>query len=84
MSNHGKGLSSDLIAQLFKPFWRASSNGEDQGLGLGLFIVSEIAHSHGGNMDVTSKNGTVSFSFSMPDYGSAAASALAWQPGHAL
>lgn len=84
VSNHGKGLSSDLIAQLFKPFWRASSNGEDQGLGLGLFIVSEIAHSHGGNMDVTSKNGTVSFSFSMPDYGSAAASALAWQPGHAL
>lgn len=84
VSNHGKGLSSDLIAQLFKPFWRASSNGEHQGLGLGLFIVSEIAHSHGGNMDVTSKNGTVSFSFSMPDYGSAAASALAWQPGHAL
>ena len=76
VSNRGNGLSSDLIAQLFKPFWRAPSNGKHQGLGLGLYIVSEIARSHGGNMDVTSKNGVVSFSFSMPDHSRAAARVL--------
>lgn len=77
VSNRGDALSSDLIAQLFKPFWRAPSDGKHQGLGLGLYIVSEIARSHGGNMDVTSQNGMVSFCFSMPDHSRAAVGALA-------
>lgn len=76
VSNRGNALPSDLIAQLFKPFWRAPSNGEHQGLGLGLYIVSEIARSHGGNMDVTSQNGMVSFSLSMLGESRAAARAL--------
>lgn len=69
VTNHGPNLSSDLIGQLFKPFWRAPSQGAHEGLGLGLYIVSEIARSHGGAMDVTSSDGLVTFTFSMPDHG---------------
>ena len=67
VTNHGPNLSPDLIGQLFKPFWRAPSQGAHEGLGLGLYIVSEIARSHGGAMDVTSSDGLVTFIFSMPD-----------------
>jgi signal transduction histidine kinase len=68
VSNHGDALPPELIAQLFKPFWRASSGSAHEGLGLGLYIVSEIARSHGGNMNVTSRNGMVTFTFSMPNH----------------
>jgi signal transduction histidine kinase len=61
-------LSPELIGQLFKPFWRAPSRGVHEGLGLGLYIVSEIARSHGGAMDVASHDGQVTFTFSMPDH----------------
>jgi len=77
VSNRGADLAPALIDQLFKPFWRAPSSGAHQGLGLGLYIVSEIARSHGGAMDVTSQDGQVTFTFSMPDHGRAAARALA-------
>lgn len=67
VSNRGSALSPQLIQQLFKPFWRAPSSGPHEGLGLGLYIVAEIARSHGGTMDVTSRDGTTCFTFSMPD-----------------
>jgi signal transduction histidine kinase len=75
VTNRGENLAPELVAQLFKPFWRAPSSGAHQGLGLGLYIVSEIARSHGGVMDVSSHEGLVSFTFSMPHHGSAAARA---------
>jgi signal transduction histidine kinase len=65
VSNHGAELKSAFIAQLFKPFWRAPAGGAHEGLGLGLYIVAEIARSHGGEMTVTSANGVISFAFSM-------------------
>jgi signal transduction histidine kinase len=73
VSNRGEDLSAELVAQLFKPFWRAPSSGTHQGLGLGLYIVSEIARSHGGAMDVTSHDRQVTFTFSMPDQATAGA-----------
>jgi len=72
VSNRGAGLSPQLIAQLFKPFWRAPSRGAHEGLGLGLYIVAQIARSHGGAMEVASHDGLVTFTFSMPDRGHAA------------
>jgi signal transduction histidine kinase len=61
VSNRGPAMSREVIAQLFKPFWRAQSQSPSQGLGLGLFIVSEIAKSHGGTLDVVSADTTTSF-----------------------
>ena len=69
VTNGGADLAPDLIGQLFKPFWRPQSRGVHEGLGLGLYIVSEIARSHGGAMDVVSSGGQVTFTFSMPDHG---------------
>lgn len=68
VTNRGPDLPPELVGQLFKPFWRAPSSGAHQGLGLGLYIVAEIARSHGGTMDVTSRDGQVTFTFSMPDH----------------
>ena len=61
--NHGPPISQGTIDQLFKPFWRASSNASNEGLGLGLFIVSEIARSHGGDLDVDSSDQATRFTF---------------------
>ncbi len=61
--NHGPAISQTTIDQLFKPFWRASSHASTEGLGLGLFIVSEIARSHGGDLDVDSSDQTTRFTF---------------------
>ena len=61
--NHGPATSQATIDQLFKPFWRASSHASNEGLGLGLFIVSEIARSHGGELKVDSCEQAMRFTF---------------------
>ena len=53
-------------AQLFQPFFRGAVRRSQQGLGLGLFIVNEIAKAHGGTMDVASSDEETRFTFSMP------------------
>jgi hypothetical protein len=66
VSNEGPELSAGTIAQLFKPYWRASSRPGSEGLGLGLYIVDQIATGHGGAIRVTSEAGRTTFTFSMP------------------
>jgi signal transduction histidine kinase len=66
VTNKGAALSPQIVEQLFKPFWRSPSSASAEGLGLGLYIVSEIARSHGGTMDVRSNDDTICFTFSMP------------------
>ena len=65
VSNQGPAMPPETIAQLFKPFWRGNAGTGGQGLGLGLFIVSEIAQSHGGEIAVVSTNDLTSFSFTL-------------------
>lgn len=52
VDDNGKGLSSDLFEDVFKPFYRAdeSRNSATGGVGLGLPIVRDIVHSHGGEV----------------------------------
>jgi signal transduction histidine kinase len=64
VSNEGPAIPPETIAQLFKPFWRGAAEA-GQGLGLGLFIVSEIAQSHGGSIDVASTDELTSFTFTL-------------------
>lgn len=66
VTNHGPGMSADTIAHLFEPYWRGSSKSMHAGLGLGLFIVGEIARSHGGAMAVTSSEELTTFLFTLP------------------
>jgi len=65
VTNDGDALSPHVVQQLFKPFWRSPSSTPNEGLGLGLYIVAEIAHSHRGMIEVTSLDGKVCFTFSM-------------------
>ncbi|RZA06798.1 MAG: HAMP domain-containing histidine kinase [Moraxellaceae bacterium] len=65
VTNGGAVIPQSTIDQLFKPFWRASHDSPRDGLGLGLFIVSEIARSHGGKIHVTSTNDCTAFVFTM-------------------
>jgi sigma-B regulation protein RsbU (phosphoserine phosphatase) len=52
--------------RLFQPFYRLAEQGSQQGLGLGLYIASEIARAHGGRIDVTSSPEETRFTFRMP------------------
>ena len=62
VSNAGPPIADDLMATLFDPFRQAgpSKAGRQSGLGLGLFIVSELARAHGGAVTVrsTQEDGT--------------------------
>jgi signal transduction histidine kinase len=65
VTNQGPEMSDDTIGHLFKPYWRAAAKSPHQGLGLGLFIVGEIARSHGGAMTVTSTDELTTFMFKL-------------------
>jgi len=66
VENAGEQIPQAVMAELFKPFVRASSKPNQQGLGLGLYICSEIAKAHGGTLDVTSTANVTRFTFRMP------------------
>jgi sigma-B regulation protein RsbU (phosphoserine phosphatase) len=66
VSNGGDPIPPAARAQLFQPFFRGGVRRSQQGLGLGLFIVNEIAKAHGGGMDVSSTQDETRFTFSMP------------------
>jgi signal transduction histidine kinase len=66
VTNRGKTIEPEVMAQLFKPFSRGNSSPGQQGLGLGLYIAAEIARAHGGLLKVESLDGTTCFTFTMP------------------
>ncbi len=68
--DEGEGIPAEYQDQIFKPFFTTKSVGE--GVGLGLFIVSGIVHSHGGELDIESS----------PDEGTTVTLTLAEEPPH--
>lgn len=66
VANEGPPISEAALRQLFHPFFRGAARPSRQGLGLGLFIVSEIAKAHGGAVDVSSTEQETIFTFRMP------------------
>jgi signal transduction histidine kinase len=52
--NEGEPIPPDSIEKVFEPFWRHSTPGSRQGLGLGLHICSQIVRAHRGRLAVTS------------------------------
>jgi sigma-B regulation protein RsbU (phosphoserine phosphatase) len=65
VSNKGEPISPENQANLFQPFFRGSVRPSQQGLGLGLFISSEIARAHGGALEVKSDEIETRFTFRM-------------------
>lgn len=64
----GPGIPPEKLPHLFKRYYRADTSGiQYSGLGLGLFISSEIIHRHGGEIGVNSEPGKGStFWFTIP------------------
>jgi sigma-B regulation protein RsbU (phosphoserine phosphatase) len=65
VANGGVPIPAEARAQLFQPFFRGAIRRSQHGLGLGLFIVSEIAKAHGGTMEVASSEDETRFTFKM-------------------
>lgn len=66
VANTGEPIPEAVRDLLFMPFQRGEVSGHEKGLGLGLFIVSEIARAHGGEMRVVSDHSETRFQLSMP------------------
>jgi len=66
VANGGQPIPVAAIARLFQPFHRGDAQSSLQGLGLGLYIASEIAEAHGGTIKVSSDARETRFTFSMP------------------
>ncbi len=57
-------IPEDILPQIFEPFRRGKRS--KNGLGLGLYIVNQIATAHGGAVTVTSANGVTNFEVKLP------------------
>ena len=66
VSNRGKQIPPEVLERLFQPFFRGEVRQSRQGLGLGLYICSEIAKAHGGTLTVSSSEVATVFTFRMP------------------
>ena len=55
--NEGAPIDAALLPRLFEPMVRGEARPTDRSVGLGLFIVREIARAHGGRVDVASAVG---------------------------
>jgi phosphoserine phosphatase RsbU/P len=66
VTNGGVAISGAAREKLFQPFFREDVRRSQQGLGLGLFIVNEIAKAHDGAIEVVSTDEFTRFTFTMP------------------
>lgn len=64
--NHGTPIPPEVLPQLFEPMVRGAAPGASQGVGLGLFIVREIARGHGGTVRVRSDASGTAFTIELP------------------
>jgi signal transduction histidine kinase len=72
IANPGEPIPPEMVQHLFKAFHRGQVRNNAQGLGLGLYIASQIAEAHGGRIEVKSDADETRFTFRMPSGRSAA------------
>lgn len=63
--NRGDPIPPNMLRSIFEPFQRGRNPGGSSGLGLGLYIASEIAKAHGGELTASSTDGETRFTFTM-------------------
>jgi signal transduction histidine kinase len=64
--NHGEPIPPEAMSRLFSPYERGAVRPSQQGLGLGLYIASEIARAHGGTLTATSTAEETCFTLTIP------------------
>ena len=65
VANEGVPIPPEVMEKLFHPFSRGEVLRNQQGLGLGLYISSEIARAHGGTLTAQSTEAETKFIFRM-------------------
>lgn len=63
VKNRGNKIPEDSISKIFQPFVKDEDAPGKKGLGLGLYIASEIAKAHNGEIKVESTEEETSFEF---------------------
>ncbi len=66
VANPSDPIPPEVLERMFQPFARMDPHKGRKGLGLGLYIASEIAKAHGGTLAVASTGGMTRFTFEMP------------------
>ena len=66
VANCGSKIPAAAMDRLFQPFSRGEVKPGQQGLGLGLYIASEIAAAHGGKLEVVSSKDETCFTLTIP------------------
>ena len=66
VANRGNKIPGAAMERLFQPFSRGEIKPGQQGLGLGLYISSEIAKAHGGKLEVSSTDEETIFTLHIP------------------
>jgi signal transduction histidine kinase len=66
VTSHGAPIPSQELTRIFDPFARADAALARPGLGLGLYIVQQIALAHGAQCEVTSSDEATTFAIRWP------------------
>ena len=67
VANRGPPIPADAIPRLFNPYTRASPGRSGAaGLGLGLYIVAQIAAAHQGTVHASSNDADTTFTVRLP------------------
>jgi sigma-B regulation protein RsbU (phosphoserine phosphatase) len=65
VTNYGPAIAVELLARIFDPFSRAV-HPRRGGLGLGLYIVEQIARAHSGRVQAESTEDATTFTIEWP------------------
>jgi two-component system, OmpR family, sensor histidine kinase BaeS len=57
VTDTGIGIAADELPKIFDRFWRGSQAGHVAGSGIGLAVVAELTHAHGGEVTAASEPG---------------------------
>jgi hypothetical protein len=66
VANRGPPIDPATLSQIFEPLKRGMSRDDQPGLGLGLYIVCEVAKAHGGTAEARSDPNETVFSVRLP------------------
>ncbi len=66
ISNSGPAIAGETLVELFDPLRRGTASKRSSGMGLGLYIVREIAQRHGGTAEVRSDDRETVFTVRLP------------------